>query len=332
MATDRSADVRIRGNAPVGGRNAFTAAEQARVDAATAAAVAQVKTPVSAEVAAENARVQAERTNWIEQLSILFSNYGLGALAPKIKEFVQQGYTPETVTLKLQETEEYKQRFIGNVARQKAGMSVLSPKEYLATEDAYRQVLRTAGLPQGFYDQPDDFSKFISIDVSPTELKSRVDLAQNAINATDPYYTRSLQEMYGLSTGDMIAQVLDPQKALPLITRQAQAVQFGAAAARQGLKVTTSAAEQYAGMGVTSAQAEQGFGAIAQVLPTAEKLGQIYKDAYTQEQAMAETFGGPMSAEAIARRKRLTEMERSTFAGQSGVGQPSLGRTTQGQF
>lgn len=305
----------------------------------TADAKAAAQPQISAEEAArraaqevENARIQTERTNWIEQLSILFSNYGLGTLAPKIKDFVQQGYTAETVTLKLQETEEYKQRFIGNVARQKAGMSVLSPKEYLATEDAYRQVLRTAGLPSGFYDQPDDFSKFISIDVSPTELKSRVDLAQNAIDASDPYYTRSLQELYGLSTGDLIAQVLDPQKALPLITRQAQAVQFGAAAARQGLRVTTSMAEQYAGMGVTQTQAEQGFQAIGQVLPTAEKLGQIYKDAYTQEQAVAETFGGPMSAEAIARRKRLTEMERSQFAGQSGVGQPSLGMSRQGQF
>lgn len=280
----------------------------------------------------ENARLQAQRTDWIEYTSQLFNNYGLGTLAPKITEYVQQGFSPDTVTLKLQETPEYKQRFAGNEARRKAGLSVLSPREYLATEDAYRQIMRSTGLPKGFYDSPDDFNKFIESDVSPTELKQRVDLAQTAIDNADPYYTRTLQEMYGLSNGDMIAQVLDPQRALPFITKQAQAVQFGAAAVRQGLQVAKPIAEQYASMGVTQQQAEQGFQAVAQILPTAEKLGQIYGQNYNQEQALSEVFSGPMSAEAIQRRRRLSEMEQSTFAGQSGVRRGSLTQGTQGQF
>jgi hypothetical protein len=300
-----------------------------------AAPAAQVSNEEAARRAAqevENARLQRERIDWTEQLSILFKNYGLETLAPKIKEFVQQGYSQDTVTLKLQETPEYQQRFVGNAARIKAGLSVLSPKEYLATEDAYRQIMRTTGLPKGFYDSADDFSKFIESDVSPTELKQRVDLAQTAIDNADPYYTRSLQEMYGLSNGDMIAQVLDPQRALPFITKQAQAVQFGAAAVRQGLEVTKPVAEQYAGMGITKQQAEQGFQAIAQILPTAERLGQIYGQSYNQDQAVSEVFGGPMSAEATQRRKRLAEMEQSTFSGQAGVGKSSLSRGNSGQY
>jgi hypothetical protein len=280
----------------------------------------------------EAARLQAQRTDWIEYTTQLFNNYGLGTLAPKITEYVQQGFSPDTVTLKLQETPEYKQRFAGNESRRKSGLSVLSPKEYLATEDAYRQIMRSTGLPKGFYDSPDDFSKFIESDVSPTELKQRVDLAQTAIDNADPYYTRTLQEMYGLSNGDMIAQVLDPQRALPFITKQAQAVQFGAAAVRQGLQVAKPVAEQYAGMGVTEQQAEQGFQAVAQILPTAERLGQIYGQNYNQEQALSEVFGGPMSADAIQRRRRLVEMEQSSFAGRAGVGRSSLTQGSQGQF
>ena len=280
----------------------------------------------------ENARIQAQRTDWVEYTTQLFNNYGLGTLAPKITEYVQQGFSPDTVTLKLQETPEYKQRFAGNESRRKSGLSVLSPKEYLATEDAYRQIMRSTGLPKGFYDSPDDFSKFIESDVSPTELKQRVDLAQTAIDNADPYYTRTLQEMYGLSNGDMIAQVLDPQRALPFITKQAQAVQFGAAAVRQGLQVAKPVAEQYAGMGVTEQQAEQGFQAVAQILPTAERLGQIYGQNYNQEQALSEVFGGPMSADAIQRRRRLVEMEQSSFAGRAGVGRSSLTQGSQGQF
>lgn len=306
---------------------------------ATTTSTTPTTTTVSNEEAArraaqeiENARLQAQRTDWIEYTTQLFNNYGLGTLAPKITEYVQQGFSPDTVTLKLQETPEYKQRFAGNEARRKAGLSVLSPREYLATEDAYRQIMRSTGLPKGFYDSPDDFNKFIESDVSPTELKQRVDLAQTAIDNADPYYTRTLQEMYGLSNGDMIAQVLDPQRALPFITKQAQAVQFGAAAVRQGLQVAKPVAEQYAGMGVTQQRAEQGFQAVAQILPTAEKLGQIYGQNYNQEQALSEVFSGPMSAEAIQRRRRLSEMEQSTFAGQSGVRRGSLTQGTQGQF
>jgi len=301
----------------------------------TGPAIATVSNEEAARRAAqevENARIQTQRTDWVEYTTQLFNNYGLGTLAPKITEYVQQGFSPDTVTLKLQETPEYKQRFAGNESRRKSGLSVLSPKEYLATEDAYRQIMRSTGLPKGFYDSPDDFSKFIESDVSPTELKQRVDLAQTAIDNADPYYTRTLQEMYGLSNGDMIAQVLDPQRALPFITKQAQAVQFGAAAVRQGLQVAKPVAEQYAGMGVTEQQAEQGFQAVAQILPTAERLGQIYGQNYNQEQALSEVFGGPMSADAIQRRRRLVEMEQSSFAGRAGVGRSSLAQGTQGQI
>jgi hypothetical protein len=310
-----------------------------RADAKAKTDTVTTTTQVSNEEAArraaqevENARLQTQRTDWIEYTTQLFNNYGLGTLAPKITEYVQQGFSPDTVTLKLQETPEYKQRFAGNESRRKSGLSVLSPKEYLATEDAYRQIMRSTGLPKGFYDSPDDFSKFIESDVSPTELKQRVDLAQTAIDNADPYYTRTLQEMYGLSNGDMIAQVLDPQRALPFITKQAQAVQFGTAAVRQGLQVAKPVAEQYAGMGVTEQQAEQGFQAVAQILPTAERLGQIYGQNYNQEQALSEVFGGPMSADAIQRRRRLVEMEQSSFAGRAGVGRSSLTQGSQGQF
>lgn len=279
--------------------------------------------------------IAQQRIDWVANLSETFKNYGLPTLAPIIQDLVTQGYSPDTISLKLAETPEYKQRFAGNAARIKQGLPVLSPSEYLATERAYEQIMRSAGLPQGFYDSNDDFNKFIGLDISPTELKSRVDIATLSLNNIDPFYTESLKNIYGLTTGDMVAQVLDPERALPFITKQVQAAQFGAEAARQGLEVTKPVAEQYANLGVTQEQARQGFQAIGQIIPTAEKLSSIYANqtqGYGQEQAMAETFGGPMGAEAALRRKQLTEMEQAAFAGKAGVGQPSLGTSTQGQF
>jgi len=302
------------------------AAEEARRVAETNAA--------NAAAMAEAARNQRERTDWIEQLNIIFRDYGLESLAPKITEFVQQGFSKDTVTLKLQDTAEYQQRFAGNTARKKAGLPVLGPKDYLATEQSYRQIMRSAGLPQGFYDNPDDFSTFIGFDVSPSELKERVDIADLFVNNIESYYTDSLTKFYGLNKGDLISYVLDPERSLPLITRQAQAAQFGGEAARQGLDITKPLAEQYAAMGVSRQQARTGFEQVAQIVPVAEKLSQMTAGAqpFGVAEATTAVFGGDQSAEQKRRLQKLAQTEQSRFAGQAGVGQPSLGMSRQGQF
>jgi hypothetical protein len=296
---------------------------------------------VSAEEAArraaqevENARLERERTDWVEYTTQVFNNYGLGSLAPKIKEFVQQGFTPDTVTLKLQETPEYQQRFTGNTARKKAGLPVLSPAEYLATESAYKQTMRSAGLPTGFYDDPSDFSTFIGVDVSPAELKSRVDIAAQTIDGADPFFKQQLKEYYNLGDGDMIAYALDPNRALSVIERQAQAVQFGAEATRQGITAPKSMAETYAGLGVTQQQARQGFEQVAGILPTAEKLSQITAGAqpFGVEQATSAVFGGESSAAYKQQLQDLAQQEQSRFAGEAGVTRGSLAKGTSGQF
>jgi hypothetical protein len=296
---------------------------------------------VSAEEAArraaqevENARLQTQRTDWSEYLSQVFESYGLGTLSTKIKEYVQQGFTPDTVTLKLQETPEYQQRFAGNTARKKAGLPVLSPAEYLATESAYRQTMRAAGLPAGFYDTPEDFSTFIGVDVSPSELKQRVDVAAQTIEGADPFFKQQLKQYYGVNDADMVAYALDAERALPTLLKQTQAVQFGAEAARQGIQPSKTMAETYAGLGVSKEQARVGFEQIAMMQPTAEKLSQISSGSRPVglEELTSATFGGTQSAEAKMRIQNLAQEEQSRFAGQAGVGRGSLSRGTSGQF
>jgi hypothetical protein len=51
------------------------------------------------------------------------------------------------------------------------------------------------------------------------------------------------------------------------------------------------AAEGLAGYGITKAQAQQGYQQIGEFLPTATKLGDIYKNPYDQAVAEAEVFG-----------------------------------------
>ena len=272
--------------------------------------------------------------NWRDYFVTVLRGWGLESLAPKVIDFVNQGFIGDTILLKLQETPEYKTRFSGNEARLKAGLAPLDPQTYLGLENSYRSILRNAGVPQGFYDTADDFSTFIANDVAPAELKQRTDIAELSLNGADSFYTNSLQQMYGITKGDMLAYVLDPQRALPFINRQVQAAQFGAEAARQGLQATTPMAETYAGLGVTQQQARQGFEQVAQILPEAQRLSQITAGAKPVgfEEVTSAVLGGEQSAAYKKQLQDLSQQEQSRFAGQSGVGRGSLSRGMSGQI
>jgi hypothetical protein len=281
-----------------------------------------------------DAGVLAQRTNWTEALKVQYEQAGLAGLGDRIIEFVKQGYDPETIDFKIRETPEFKLRFPANEARKKAGLPVLSLDEYIAAENAYQSVFREAGFAKGFYDSKEDFTKFLENDISPSELKNRVDIASMSVDNADPFYVDSLQRLYGIPKADMVAYALDPERAMPFINRQVQAAQFGGEAARQGLNIDRSMAETYTGMGVTQTQARQGFEQVAGVLPVAQKLSQI--TAGSQPVGVGEVtsavFGGAGSAQYKQQLQDLAQQEQSRFAGQAGVGRGSLSRGTAGQF
>jgi hypothetical protein len=185
-------------------------------------------------------------------LQSLFKNYGLDSLAGKIFDYVKQGYGADTISVLLQDTPEYKKRFAANEARAKAGLAVLNPADYLATEASYRQILSSAGLPTGFYDNPADFQKWIASDVSPTEIKDRVDLAVAATSQANPAYKDALFQMYGINEGDLTAYFLDSKRAEPILKKQAAAGAIGAAAIRRGFAANTLDLEGYATLGITA--------------------------------------------------------------------------------
>src|SRR5947209_9673415 len=201
--------------------------------------------------------LQGPQRDAFAALQSLFTGYGLGSLAPKIFDYIKQGYGSDTISLLLQDTPEYKQRFAGNLARQRAGLPVLSPAQYLATEESYRQVLHAAGLPKGFYDTPGDFTNWIAGDVSATELKNRADEAAAVANG-NPQLREAMKKMYGVSEGDIAAYFLDQSRAEPILRQREQAAEIAAAGLQRGFQ-PSKYAEQFAAQGITGAQAEQGY-------------------------------------------------------------------------
>jgi len=253
----------------------------------------------------------------------LFTQYGLASLAPVIMSYIKNGYSADTASIMLQDTTEYKTRFAGNAARIKAGLSVLSPAEYLATEKSYGQIMSKYGLPAGFHDQPSDFQKFIEADVSPVELDQRAQSASDFVNRNDAQDLAYFKQYY--STGDMIAYALDPTRAAPLVGKAFEASKIGGAAATQGVGVSQLVSEDLAGRGITADQASQGFGIVSADQKAAVPLTSIYGSDLSQQDLIDSTFKS--DAAATAKVKKLASQERAAFGGSGGASPMALSRS-----
>jgi hypothetical protein len=283
-----------------------------------------------ARIAAEQLKMET-RQSTIQTLTDRFNKYNLNGLAATIKKLAIEGANEATITLALQETPEYKDRFKANELRQKKGLSVLDPGTYLRNEDSYRQVLREYGLKD--FDTDEYVSKFIANDMSPTEFSNRIVTAVQRVQNADPAVIKQLNDFYGITSDRLVAYVLDPEQQFQKIQRQVAAAEIGVAAGRQGLQVGVSVADQLAAQGITEAQAQKGYATIADILPTAEKLSDIYgttMDTYGQSEAEQEVFNSLASAQ--RKRQQLTAREVAAFSGSAGAAKTSLSTSRVGQF
>ena len=261
------------------------------------------------------------------RLQQLLGAVGLGTLADRVLGYVQEGMGEDSIMLELQNTSEWKARFAANERRKQQGLSVLTPAEYLATERAYRQIMSEAGVPPGFYDRPADFTEFLSKDLSPAELKGRVDVAATFVRRADPAQLAVMKQWY--TEGDLIAYALDANRAEPLVGRAFQAATVAGIAQDAGLQLGRQAAERLAEAGVDEGAARTGFNRLGQDKSTLDRLAGISgESALTDDELADGTFLG--DARVNARTERLKSAERGRFSGSSGVGSGSLTKKTSG--
>lgn len=256
--------------------------------------------------------------------------WGLDELSTDLDRLIKDGLDAPAITVQLQATEAYKKRFAANEIRRQKGLPVLAPAEYVATEQAYQQVLRSYGLPTSFYDDRSDFHQFIGNDVAPDELNNRAQIAQQVWLSNDSETRDVWRSFYGLSDGAAIASILDPDKALPIVQRMANAARFGGLATRQGLEADKGRLEQYADQGITENAVANAFGKIAQTAPADQRIGQRFGSELTQADREREEIQG--NAEAARKRSTLYQSESALFQGKASAGDAALQRTKSGSF
>ena len=249
-------------------------------------------------------------------------SWGLSTLVADLKRLIIHGDTnADTLSLALSQTDAYKTRFAGNAIRVKNGLAELTPAQYLATEEQYRNTLQSWGLPSGFYDKPTDFTQFIGNDISPAELDARAKIAHDQYIA-QPADVKALWSQYYGTKGDAIAAILDPKVATQLIIDRGTQVGIGAEAISHGISVGQPRAQQFQQAGVTIAQARTAYSQIAQSEPTDQAIAARFGTTFGQQQEENDLLLGDAAAHQA--RTTMYGEEEALFKGHGGADAQSL--------
>lgn len=265
------------------------------------------------------------------RLQTVLADYGLGSLGAAVQTWLVEGLSEAEIVQRMRDTTEFKTRFPAIEERKKKGLAPISPGEYVAYERQARQMMRAAGIPEGFYDTQDDFRTFLENDLSLSELGDRVTLAANAAFKM-PKEDRDALTRWGMSPGDITAFWLDPDKAQPLLERKYAAAQLAGTGTRSGWgNLDETRASDLASQGVTAAQAEQGFGQLVNSRELFQSLDRT-EDVIGEDEQLGAAFGGSVAAQRRIenrRRKRQGAFEgggsfASSQSGLTGLGDTSM--------
>lgn len=248
-----------------------------------------------------------QRSDAFSRLRTLLNRVGLQELEGAVQGVITSGTVdlgdPNAILFALREQPAYQRRFAGNAARARKGLPELDPSTYVGLEEQYRQLLRSNGLPVGFYDQTDDFQKFIEGDVSPQELQDRIQQGYRRVQDADPEVRRQMRELYKVDDNALAAYFLDPERAQPLLARQARAAEIAARGSEQArLQLTAAQAEELAARGITPEQAQAQFAQRGALEGLYQPM--TGEEAFSIEQQLGATFGYDVQAlEAVKRRQ-----------------------------
>ena len=231
--------------------------------------------------------------------------------------------TIDDIGIQLRESVDFQERFSANEVRRAAKKPVYSVSQYLQLESSYRNTLLAAGMPADFYNSPEDFANFIANDISPDEIKSRVDLGYASVKNADPAIVNELKTMYGLDDSTLAAFFIDPSRTKDAVVRAARAAEVASQARQQaGISLGVSAAELLVQQGVTQEEARTGFAQVAQLQELTRPLQG--EKPLTEEELIAGKLGTNAAATqrvAMTQRRRKAGFEEGGKVGLTAVGE-----------
>ena len=280
----------------------------------------------------------------IDEAEAIIRSYGLESLWAGVNDFLARGYKDVSQILFLVSNDpNYQQAFYArfpgikkireeNQKRAAAGQPTiyeLSPAEYVADEQAYAEATR--GLGSNLTTR-ENIGEWIAGEVSPTEVKERIDIARDYIEYNvNPAVRAELRDIYGLNDSEMVDYVLgDPRRREQLTSefeqRQRQA-NTRAAARTQGLTVSrglldevAAGSDQVGSYGNASAI----FANVAEQSDAYSRLGAISGIATSTDDLVREQFNLEGGTNTTKTKRKLASQERARFNRTSAIGSTSL--------
>lgn len=326
-----------------GGARVTSAAEQAQIEAANA------QKAYYDGLAAQAAQKKQQDT---ELVRTFFQNFGMEEMWNGAYDYLTQGYSdPTQIAVMLSNNPNYQNAYNArfpavkmireeNKRRTAQGLEPIAepaPGTYVALEASYRKAL--SGLPDDFgFDTKDNIAKWITGEVSATELQDRVTAASNYINySANPYVKQQLRDQYGMTDAEMAGYVLDQEHTLDYVQKQYQRrlaqSTVGGAADSVGLGLTADQRDLIANneqFATSFGNAQAGFGKVLEQQDAWQQLAGMSGQTLTTGDLVTDQFGLQGADDIANKKKQLASQERARFGGSSGINNKSLGANTIG--
>lgn len=272
--------------------------------------------PAIRERAASQERTSGQRSA-IAAVKGVLESFGLGQMADWAWSKIVNGVDINEILFELRQSDIYKARFPGMEARKAAGLPAISEGEYLEYETKTRQILRGAGLPTGFFDQPGDVAYLMGENLSLAEIQDRVTAAYTQVQMA-PQEVRDVMGSYFGPLGDvaLAAYALDPDRTLALLSKQVETAKVGGFGRQFGFDLNAGRSGQIVEAGVGGDQSREGFARIRQLDSLFNETISETRDLTKEGEGVAAIFnlGDPEAAQVIERRRKSRS---AAFAGSS---------------
>ncbi len=288
----------------------------AQYQAAVATAIANLPTNAGGNVyspfsAADNISLEQGNQSGSQIINDLLKEWGLDGLASTVWNNFKAGDPAAKITDFIRSTPQYSARFPGIAALAKKGQAI-TEADYINKEVADQQVMRAyLGTSSGLWTDRNTLGNLIANQVSTSELSNRLQAAQSSVLSADPATVQFLKDNYGLTSGDLTAYFLNPDKALADIQRRADAGQLGGVASEAGFGISGNQADQLAAAGVNPASSRSTFaqlglqGQLQQGLPGDTSTGQVSQDQLLKASFLGDASSQKALSDTIAKRKAV---------------------------
>jgi len=252
-------------------------------------------------------------------LKQVLERYGLGSLGDWAWSMLQNDRSYEEVLLELRERPEFKARFKAIGLRQQYGLNPVSPEDIIEYENTARDLMRSSGLPSGFYDDADDFAELIGKGVSLQSVARRVEQVWDRVTDAPPEVRDAFADLFNVNGDQALAAFFfDPDRSEVVLERMARSAVAGGAMRAAGFDLDALAAARVAGFDLQDKSVRAGFARLAQLRAVFnETMGERNQaDLDAMDEGLNAVFDIGEGADAIERRVRTRVNE---FAGGGGA-------------